>query len=123
MRYFASTVDCAHSCNDLSGGLSDSIRSFMTLPLFSALDPLLNQSRGFQFTCILFLNIFALGPDCLIAINQTYSKPACRRYPITSDTTWCPTYVIRLEPSFKDRKSTRLNSSHMSISYAVFCLK
>src|SRR5450631_2137132 len=25
------------------------------------------------------------------------------------------------EPS--DRKSTRLNSSHMSISYAVFCLK
>src|SRR5690242_21606415 len=25
--------------------------------------------------------------------------------------------------SFKDRKSTRLNSSHMSISYAVFCLK
>src|SRR6266571_4939876 len=25
--------------------------------------------------------------------------------------------------SMKDRKSTRLNSSHMSISYAVFCLK
>src|SRR5690242_21071686 len=26
-------------------------------------------------------------------------------------------------PSLTDRKSTRLNSSHMSISYAVFCLK
>src|SRR5438477_1027043 len=26
-------------------------------------------------------------------------------------------------PSASDRKSTRLNSSHMSISYAVFCLK
>src|SRR5437868_8853651 len=25
--------------------------------------------------------------------------------------------------SFEDRKSTRLNSSHVSISYAVFCLK
>src|SRR5690242_21533216 len=25
--------------------------------------------------------------------------------------------------SAEDRKSTRLNSSHMSISYAVFCLK
>src|SRR5438067_11800101 len=25
--------------------------------------------------------------------------------------------------SFQDRKSTRLNSSHVSISYAVFCLK
>src|SRR5690606_42031372 len=24
---------------------------------------------------------------------------------------------------FKDRKSTRLNSSHVKISYAVFCLK
>src|SRR5580698_7300506 len=27
------------------------------------------------------------------------------------------------DDSFEDRKSTRLNSSHMSISYAVFCLK
>src|SRR3989442_11958558 len=26
-------------------------------------------------------------------------------------------------PSTKDRKSTRLNSSHVRISYAVFCLK
>src|SRR5690242_20970775 len=26
-------------------------------------------------------------------------------------------------PADADRKSTRLNSSHMSISYAVFCLK
>src|SRR5690242_21253178 len=26
-------------------------------------------------------------------------------------------------PNHGDRKSTRLNSSHMSISYAVFCLK
>src|SRR5690242_21203277 len=25
--------------------------------------------------------------------------------------------------TLRDRKSTRLNSSHMSISYAVFCLK
>src|SRR5690242_21546857 len=27
------------------------------------------------------------------------------------------------EAQAEDRKSTRLNSSHMSISYAVFCLK
>src|SRR5690242_21440479 len=27
------------------------------------------------------------------------------------------------EKAREDRKSTRLNSSHMSISYAVFCLK
>src|SRR5437868_9230907 len=29
----------------------------------------------------------------------------------------------RQEPNDGDRKSTRLNSSHVSISYAVFCLK
>src|SRR5690242_21317616 len=36
-------------------------------------------------------------------------------------------FAIGLNPQFifntLDRKSTRLNSSHMSISYAVFCLK
>src|SRR5690349_23990052 len=32
--------------------------------------------------------------------------------------------TIRLAPCFMgDRKSTRLNSSHVEISYAVFCLK
>src|SRR3712207_8208575 len=30
---------------------------------------------------------------------------------------------IELYPGPKDRKSTRLNSSHANISYAVFCLK
>src|SRR5207245_9778171 len=30
---------------------------------------------------------------------------------------------IQGEPRHRDRKSTRLNSSHGSISYAVFCLK
>src|SRR5437868_9246297 len=39
-------------------------------------------------------------------------------------------WMVRLEPlraggpfTMTDRKSTRLNSSHVSISYAVFCLK
>src|SRR5690242_21424781 len=31
--------------------------------------------------------------------------------------------VLLPAPVRRDRKSTRLNSSHMSISYAVFCLK
>src|SRR5438477_6442673 len=30
---------------------------------------------------------------------------------------------VRVRRFDRDRKSTRLNSSHMSISYAVFCLK
>src|SRR5690349_22545423 len=31
--------------------------------------------------------------------------------------------AVRLELLDQDRKSTRLNSSHVEISYAVFCLK
>src|SRR5699024_11862458 len=31
--------------------------------------------------------------------------------------------VASFRESIQDRKSTRLNSSHVSISYAVFCLK
>src|SRR5262245_64641344 len=33
--------------------------------------------------------------------------------------------AVRLDPDLRprDRKSTRLNSSHLGISYAVFCLK
>src|SRR5690242_13262655 len=42
--------------------------------------------------------------------------------------TWGPNPLLYDTTAFKqppqrDRKSTRLNSSHMSISYAVFCLK
>src|SRR5690242_20853918 len=37
---------------------------------------------------------------------------------------WIHNFSAVLESfEIKDRKSTRLNSSHMSISYAVFCLK
>src|SRR5690606_39665353 len=32
-------------------------------------------------------------------------------------------YDFALTLTFEDRKSTRLNSSHVKISYAVFCLK
>src|SRR5439155_9644190 len=31
--------------------------------------------------------------------------------------------TARRDPELRDRKSTRLNSSHVAISYAVFCLK
>src|SRR5690349_23338689 len=31
--------------------------------------------------------------------------------------------AVPQEPGRQDRKSTRLNSSHVEISYAVFCLK
>src|SRR5262245_62463271 len=31
--------------------------------------------------------------------------------------------IVSVSPRSADRKSTRLNSSHLGISYAVFCLK
>src|SRR5437773_9730216 len=43
----------------------------------------------------------------------------------SAGTGWCPAaadgQAARRPP--EDRKSTRLNSSHITISYAVFCLK
>src|SRR3712207_7223412 len=35
----------------------------------------------------------------------------------------CHAYAEEEDLSSEDRKSTRLNSSHVNISYAVFCLK
>src|SRR5205814_10098708 len=34
-----------------------------------------------------------------------------------------PHHRVRRRGALEDRKSTRLNSSHLGISYAVFCLK
>src|SRR2546430_3036786 len=44
--------------------------------------------------------------------------PAAKLRPVTPRTATAPRSCIR-----RDRKSTRLNSSHSQISYAVFCLK
>src|SRR5262245_63973649 len=41
-----------------------------------------------------------------------YGRPTNQRW-------WC----VRPKTGRGDRKSTRLNSSHLGISYAVFCLK
>src|SRR2546430_4271822 len=60
--------------------------------------------------------------------------PRSTLFPSTtlSRSLWSPHTVSRDEPLFppphvdvpaRDRKSTRLNSSHSQISYAVFCLK
>src|SRR5690349_22461944 len=42
----------------------------------------------------------------------------------SDDEVWTAVERAKLaQPGWKDRKSTRLNSSHVEISYAVFCLK
>src|SRR5256885_4785469 len=45
----------------------------------------------------------------------------CRRF--VSSRRWASPFSTKCFASRRDRKSTRLNSSHLVISYAVFCLK
>src|SRR5690625_5861759 len=42
---------------------------------------------------------------------------------ISIDSSWFDSPVPEANIENRDRKSTRLNSSHVAISYAVFCLK
>src|SRR2546430_13560090 len=55
------------------------------------------------------------------------SKDHCRKNFFTGSSLWIgekPMSLLKLGiPKGRDRKSTRLNSSHSQISYAVFCLK
>src|SRR2546430_13459734 len=46
-----------------------------------------------------------------------------KRVPFRSATETNSYTFVRLPAAMRDRKSTRLNSSHSQISYAVFCLK
>src|SRR5438045_8331735 len=55
-----------------------------------------------------YTTLFRSGRGCAATRSEPCSRPAFR--------TPC-------SESWSDRKSTRLNSSHLVISYAVFCLK
>src|SRR5438445_2385762 len=56
--------------------------------------------------------------DRNLVVEVTRAALADLRARITGDSNWTAISLIRI-----DRKSTRLNSSHANISYAVFCLK
>src|SRR5258708_14854051 len=66
--------------------------------------------------------------DAPATIKMTDDRPRLHEYPDISagrgpDTMADPVYLRRPAEISGDRKSTRLNSSHQIISYAVFCLK
>src|SRR5258708_31880880 len=50
-----------------------------------------------------------------VELPDLSGREVCRRLKAAEDTATIPVLI--------DRKSTRLNSSHQIISYAVFCLK
>src|SRR3989454_4802026 len=59
--------------------------------------------------------------------SRSMSQNSSRVYPRLSDSTascrLTPLIALPRDERREDRKSTRLNSSHLVISYAVFCLK
>src|SRR5699024_12788255 len=82
------------------------------------------------FRSILFFTSTAFsvtGFACDTDAKDNISIPASnrarsgRQSPALSDK--ARPHACRACRSWQDRKSTRLNSSHVSISYAVFCLK
>src|SRR2546421_3857500 len=73
------------------------------------------------------LPIVDLGRTRVI-VPSAFALLAASRLPMvvkTRDAPWNTPVVpyVKLDAASKDRKSTRLNSSHDQISYAVFCLK
>src|SRR5437763_426883 len=59
--------------------------------------------------------------------RSTTCSPSCQQANFTgalaNESTSRPSSFLVSKAPVKDRKSTRLNSSHRCISYAVFCLK
>src|SRR5699024_12320345 len=76
---------------------------------------------------ISFLNTASAVPSALIPSISILSEPiiksTCTILSLISFLSSSSSLISSPFSTVVDRKSTRLNSSHVSISYAVFCLK
>src|SRR3712207_7719378 len=76
-----------------------------------------------------YTTLFRSAGLTLLALSLPFSTASARSALVSPDAGEWSTFVLvsgaelRLPPPPEDRKSTRLNSSHANISYAVFCLK
>src|ERR1035441_11036976 len=66
--------------------------------------------------------LFALFASCNCTSSEWANNRRSHR-PKRRDRTSCSRACQQFGYGIRDRKSTRLNSSHLGISYAVFCLK
>src|SRR5438876_4819984 len=87
------------------------------------MNPLSKISSDFFFTAPAPTEIYTLSLHDALPIS-----PSPRHCHVPDEIEKLPDPFQRGHPSYylsraSDRKSTRLNSSHPSISYAVFCLK
>src|SRR2546429_7051040 len=78
------------------------------------------RSTLFPYTT-LFRSQFRFYGDCAIVTGELELKGTGAKF--GPQHTWVADPNATFSGIFLDRKSTRLNSSHGYISYAVFCLK
>src|SRR3712207_8409526 len=76
------------------------------------------RSTLFPYTT-LFRSINDLNRDLVVTIRSDLAEAGIDLPVYWGNRNWDP----YLRDTLRDRKSTRLNSSHANISYAVFCLK
>src|SRR5690625_6363443 len=76
------------------------------------------QYQAFRGSSESFLLCWRAGKQ---GIKLLHGNLACSSLHHTPDNT--PHHMTQKPVCSEDRKSTRLNSSHVAISYAVFCLK
>src|SRR3712207_8195322 len=90
------------------------------------------RSTLFPYTTLFrsTLQVAAIGVVGAFVIGAVLGAARAHRIPVVSQLAAVYVEIIRNTPIliqifllFLDRKSTRLNSSHANISYAVFCLK
>src|SRR3712207_8244664 len=82
------------------------------------------RSTLFPYTTL--FRSFAVNPSLVVSVTspvmsiELWSLPRRPSLPVTTKLRPARLSIVAFTP---DRKSTRLNSSHANISYAVFCLK
>src|SRR5258707_5143873 len=95
--------------------------------MFANLRDLQTIFTSFITIHILFIFFFFFFNDT--ATTEIYTLSLHDALPISRESSICRSSLSRLTKPLswrrriEDRKSTRLNSSHANISYAVFCLK
>src|SRR5690606_39606060 len=94
------------------------------LPLFSFLYLVAGGLRGQELNCTVHVSFDQIPgrtiDQTIVQQLQTYISDLFNKRAWTTDRF---SVEEKIKCQFKDRKSTRLNSSHVKISYAVFCLK
>src|SRR5207249_8533847 len=100
--------------NSIGHALIDAKRSFVPLSLVGINLAGIGEKQLFETTLFGIPHVRVQTINKLTAPTETSIVPPAT---VQSADVSLPAFTLQ------DRKSTRLNSSHVSISYAVFCLK